>query len=212
MNLTNFVQNAILTESDDFVSINSRLSPKRNIRLTHAAEGMVTEIAELVECLRKKEFDKVNFMEENADILWYIAIACHELYLKFSHMVLSAYDKISKESSLLKTIKSKLFLKSVLQEKINDSIIASGTCLDVMKKTTFYSNKVFDSEKFIKHLENQIKAVAEMLLLLDYNVEYGCERVIHKLQKVRYKLGKFTPEEALERNLEQERKSLENKN
>lgn len=211
MILKNFVKDAILTESDDFSSIHSRMGDKKNIRLLHASIGMATENTELIEALKKPKLDKINFMEENGDILWYVAIACDEIKLDFNSLVLNAYSEIHKETSMFKAITEKIFFKKHLQSELNKSIVASGTCLDIMKKTIYYSNRVFDEEKFTIHLKNQIKSVAKMLLLLDSNVEYACERVIHKLQKVRYKMGKFTSEEALKRDLEKERESLENK-
>lgn len=213
MILKNFVKDAVLTESNDFKSIHGRMEPKNNIRLLHASIGMMTELTELVENLQKTKFDSVNFLEENADLLWYIAIACDALDLDFEKMILEAYQKTDKKKvNILKyNVIRKLKFKSLVQDQINKAIIASGNCTDVMKKTLFYDNKSFNQEKFILNLNNLCLAIANMLFLISSDVEYACERVIHKLQKVRYKLGKFTASEALERNIADERKSLENK-
>lgn len=214
VSLKKFVNDAILTESDDFLSIHQRMQPKRHIRLIHASVGISTEITELIQCLQKSKFDKVNFMEENADILWYVAIACHELNLDFEQLVQSAHRAINvteKNNNLIYKFKKTILLKSELQKRLNDIIVHSGTCLDIMKKTIFYSNKVFDETRYVENLTEVLRLVTSMLLLIGYDTEYACERVIHKLQKVRYKMGKFTAEEAIERDLEQERKSLENK-
>ena len=83
MNPTEYIENAIVTESRDFEAKRARLTD-RNIRLLHAAMGAVTESGELLDSLKKaifygKELDVVNFKEELGDILWYLAIAYHEL-------------------------------------------------------------------------------------------------------------------------------------
>lgn len=53
-------------------------------RILHAAMGMVTEAAELLDALKKhiyygKPLDEVNLREELGDILWYFAITCDAL-------------------------------------------------------------------------------------------------------------------------------------
>jgi NTP pyrophosphatase (non-canonical NTP hydrolase) len=83
MNPTEYIENAIVTESRDFDSIRPRLTD-RNIRLLHAAIGVSTEAGELLDSLKKaifygRELDVVNFKEEIGDILWYLAIAYDEL-------------------------------------------------------------------------------------------------------------------------------------
>jgi NTP pyrophosphatase (non-canonical NTP hydrolase) len=83
MNPSEYIENAIVTESRDFDAKRSRLTD-RNIRLLHAAMGACTESGELLDSLKKaifygKELDVVNFKEELGDILWYLAIAYHEL-------------------------------------------------------------------------------------------------------------------------------------
>ena len=50
----------------------------------HAAMGMVTESAEFMDGLKKaifygKPIDKINLVEELGDLMWYVAVACHEL-------------------------------------------------------------------------------------------------------------------------------------
>ena len=49
-------------------------------RLDHAAMGLVTEVGELVDALKKhkrygREFDLLNFCEELGDVAWYTALA-----------------------------------------------------------------------------------------------------------------------------------------
>lgn len=83
MNPSEYIENAIVTESRDFDTLRPRLTD-RNIRLLHAAIGATTEAGELLDSLKKAifygtELDVVNFKEELGDLLWYIAIAYDEL-------------------------------------------------------------------------------------------------------------------------------------
>ena len=56
----------------------------RNIRLLHAAMGLVTEAGEFLDVLKKfmfygKPIDRVNLAEELGDSQWYAAIGCDAL-------------------------------------------------------------------------------------------------------------------------------------
>ena len=84
MGPSDYVKNAVKTESNDFKKISERLSKEDNIRLLHAAMGLETEVGEFMDPLKKffyygKELDKVNLAEEVGDMMWYIAIACDTL-------------------------------------------------------------------------------------------------------------------------------------
>lgn len=84
MTPTEYVKNAVRTESRDFTHIGMRLSSIKNIRLLHAAMGLETEVGEFMDPLKKffyygKELDSVNLAEEIGDMMWYIAIACDTL-------------------------------------------------------------------------------------------------------------------------------------
>ena len=45
----------------------------RRTDIIHAIVGLATELAELVECLNRPDFDSINFGEELGDSLWYLA-------------------------------------------------------------------------------------------------------------------------------------------
>lgn len=71
MNNKTFTEKALRTESNNFYSPDPRV--------LHAAMGLVTESAELMDALKKstyygKDLDIVNVKEEAGDILWYLAI------------------------------------------------------------------------------------------------------------------------------------------
>ena len=98
MSPNEYIENAIVTESQDFDARRSRLT-NRNISLLHAAMGACTESGELVDSLKKaifygKELDLVNFKEELGDILWYIAIALHELDSSFEEVMDTNISKL----------------------------------------------------------------------------------------------------------------------
>ena len=72
-----YVQGALRTESCDYEVIGRRAV--KYIRELHAAMGLVTEAAEVLDMLKKaifygKEFDRVNVIEETGDAFWYCSI------------------------------------------------------------------------------------------------------------------------------------------
>lgn len=73
----------------------------RNVRLLHAAIGMMGEVGELAGCLERhvwygKDFDAVNFKEEVGDLLWYIAEACNALGLDMGEIAAANIAKLQK--------------------------------------------------------------------------------------------------------------------
>jgi NTP pyrophosphatase (non-canonical NTP hydrolase) len=84
MNPTEYVKNAIKTESTNFEAMNERLNDDGLKRLLHAGIGLSTESGEFLDALKKhifygKELDRVNLAEEVGDLFWYIAIVADEL-------------------------------------------------------------------------------------------------------------------------------------
>lgn len=83
-----YVKDALVTESADFVAIAQRLGTPENIRLLHAAIGLATEAGEIQDQLKKaifygKPLDKVNLAEELGDLFWYMAIMSDALGVSF---------------------------------------------------------------------------------------------------------------------------------
>jgi NTP pyrophosphatase (non-canonical NTP hydrolase) len=65
----------------------------------HAAMGLCTESAELLDALKKnmfygKELDVVNLEEELGDLMWYMAYLLRELDLDFSRILQNNIDKL----------------------------------------------------------------------------------------------------------------------
>src|SRR5579871_1585927 len=76
-----YVQLVQTTESNDYTQIRMRLTTSIPIvRLQHAIAGMVTEVGELQDILKKyyyydKNINPVHLREEIGDLLWYVGLA-----------------------------------------------------------------------------------------------------------------------------------------
>lgn len=91
MNNKEYVQNALVTESNNFEAISSRMADPKNIRLLHAALGLSTEAGEIQDQLKKsifygKSLDTVNLVEEAGDIMWFLAILADALGTSFEEI------------------------------------------------------------------------------------------------------------------------------
>jgi len=125
--------------------------------------------------------DDVNRSEECSDIMWYISNYC-----------------TFREWDLDDLWKNKNY-------NGNSFIINTSILQDIVKKFIAYNKKI-DVEKEYNILTGLISNVYDMYDGIDY--EKSLENNINKL-KVRFP-EKFTEENAINRNLEEERKQLEN--
>lgn len=76
----NYVAGVLRTDCPITPELIARISNPETIRLLHAAMGMATEAAELIDMLKKhlfygKPLDMVNAAEEVGDELWYVGLA-----------------------------------------------------------------------------------------------------------------------------------------
>jgi NTP pyrophosphatase (non-canonical NTP hydrolase) len=88
MNSSDYIQQALVTETKDYQPTQERVSSKRSVRLLHATMGLCTEAAEALDAVKKhvfygKPLDETNLMEEIGDLFWYAAILADELGLSF---------------------------------------------------------------------------------------------------------------------------------
>lgn len=79
-----YVNLAIKTENRDFITIFPRIKSAQFIRLDHASKGMITEVGEFVDELKRWEFygksyTTTSLVEELGDLMWYVAVACDAL-------------------------------------------------------------------------------------------------------------------------------------
>jgi len=99
MNSSDYIKNAIKTESVDFEAIENRLSQKGMFRLLHAGMGLSTEAGEFLDSLKKhvfygKPLDKINLAEELGDLFWYCAIVADELGVEFEPIMERNIEKL----------------------------------------------------------------------------------------------------------------------
>lgn len=149
--------------------------------LSHMTLGLMSELIEF-----KRATDEVNEREELADIMWYIANYCN----------LRGYnlDFLAEQSLQMSSAETDFYIKLTLHiSSLSDLVkkyVAYGKEIDAMLEMEF------------------VGALAK--LILDYpmfNSKRDLQNNIDKL-KVRYP-EKFTTENAINRDLEQERKELE---
>lgn len=207
MKFKQYVTEVLKTESNDFVKIAERMSLPRNIRLNHASSGIMTEISELFEMVAKPQLDLTNLMEECSDAMWYIGVAVDELSINPDDFIEKCLEQRKSWSLLEKYILPK---RTPILKTLSNSTISASNLIDIMKKGIFYGREI-DPVKFESFM---VEVMIEMIALLDlagYDYEEAMDINIKKLQKKRFKAGKFTEQEAIVRNLDEERKTLEKK-
>lgn len=96
----NYVQHVLRTEPKDFEPIKERLT-EENIRLLHAAMGLVTEAGEFLDALKKhlfygKPLDKKNLVEELGDGNWYEGLAIDVLNSDLESILRMNIEKLKK--------------------------------------------------------------------------------------------------------------------
>jgi NTP pyrophosphatase (non-canonical NTP hydrolase) len=144
----------------------------------HMIIGMVTEVEEMKEGVFNK--DKVNIREEHGDCNWYIANTCN------------IYDLDFKE----------LYAKSLKQEFTKFSL---GPLADLHKRELAYG-KEMDVDLLEKELVKFVKFLSLIAASYDFEYEESLQININKLYK-RYP-EKFSNEAALNRDLDEEYKTL----
>ena len=176
MNLRQYLPLAMRTEAT------AAESPLQR-RLLHAAIGLSTESAELLDST-----SPTNMLEELGDLCWYCAIIYNALGLNPDHDV-----EIREYSSTT---------------HIRILVAQSGIILDFMKKVEFYGA---DLDKYRGEIEALthciISHVAALAVQMDSTLSNVLEANVRKLA-VRYP-SRFTKEAALNRDLQSEYKALE---
>lgn len=96
-----FIKAALRPEAVDMTRVQKRLQKLGNIRLLHSMIGLCTETGEIQDIMKKhifygKEIDRVNFVEELGDLMWYVAIACDELGVSLEEVMQKNAEKLAK--------------------------------------------------------------------------------------------------------------------
>lgn len=154
----------------------------------HMIVGMNSEYNELCEAVEKQ--DKINISEELTDIMWYLCNYCNVYDIKLP--VIFKFHPSAKDISIKHPIKD-LFMK-----------ISKLT--DIEKKTWVYF-KVIENYKRIDLVLAIAISLSNLYYLHDIDPYQSMQNNIDKLRK-RFP-EKFTEELAENRNLSEERESLE---
>ena len=93
MNNKQFTREVLARKSDKY-------HPLFSNDLLHAAIGIATESGELLDALKKNAFygkslDKINLQEELGDLLWYIALAAHDLGTTIDELMVQNTKKLT---------------------------------------------------------------------------------------------------------------------
>lgn len=202
MTPTNYEQNVLKTESTDLIRIYERINNDRMIRLLHAGLGMSSELSELIDAYANGDNnapDWVNVAEEGLDCNWYCTVAVNAL--GFDHEEISKFEKDGPDHPQIEK-------HSITA--LGGAIAALTCCVgdfnDQIKKHLFYGREL-NLEKMKQSLQQICMAIAGICFVSGTTIEQGRETNIAKLRK-RYP-DKFTEDAALNRNLEAERKILE---
>ncbi len=157
--------------------------------LLHCSIGICTEAGELVEAFYEK--DLVNKGEEIADQMWYVSNLARMLNLDIN---IFNHDKDC--------------AKKIISQKIliDLSYNYSSELLDIFKKHIYYG-KELDLKDIERKLITIVSNLNNLVDILDLEMEKLLENNIEKL-KIRFP-DKFSQENALNRDLDSERKALE---
>lgn len=159
--------------------------------MLHCAIGFSTEVGELMAATTSKTTDIINIAEEIADQMWYISNLANFInYDLYTNIVI--HNDLTKQASV-EEITAKL-------------VILQGDLLDIFKKVIFYG-KELDANKLIEIINYIVIEINNLSNCLEFNLPDLLDKNIAKL-RVRFP-DKFISENALNRNLNEERKTLE---
>lgn len=191
MDHATFMDGVLRTASHDWHTSWQSIGSEDQMQLLHAVLGISSEIGEL----RGAEKDPVNFVEELGDILWFCALAYHALRLEFIPLskptrrhVMVAWSFESREA----TMRAMTFTVGDL-------------CSHV--KAYIYYGRALDREAFLISLASIVIRVNVLCEKQDTCVQEVME-INQKKLRARFP-DKFTAECANTRDLEVERKVLE---
>lgn len=90
MNSKDYISKELRTEARDHYD-NFFSKEKVDPRIEHAMYGLVTEVGEIMDQLKRSkvyntQFDKVNLIEEMGDMMWYMAILCDAVEVSFEEL------------------------------------------------------------------------------------------------------------------------------
>lgn len=158
------------------------------LNLAHMVLGIFSEREEQIKA--HVEQDITGVLEETADALWYIANYCTFRNFSLQELYNDRFD----------------FTQEKWEEHAYVEDVKLSKLQDCVKKYIAY-NKPLDSEKEKNAIKGILTSIVQKLSEFGLDIQHGLKKNIAKLQ-VRFP-EKFTEENALNRNLEAERKVLE---
>lgn len=163
----------------------------------HAVLGFFTEIQELEEALVSG--DGVNVNEEIGDMFWYIALLANTAQVNFDHFTGPRVEEARTAISDLVTVHSYGLSHAM--------VCLVSSCLDPIKKRYIYNSDKVDKDKVDIKIFDILSILLAVCEFLGSDAGDIMKRNIEKLKK-RYP-EKYTDVDAVNRNLEEERKTLE---
>lgn len=173
-----------MTYTDFVKSVESTSWHQPNERLLHAAMGLCTESAELIET----DGDQ-HEIEELGDVCWYLALGFDALGADFDNAPILDEDK---------------FLEAVRGEHSLDSLVLYSTdLLDLVKKQIFYG-RVIDNERAINTLVMLKNIIHYGLLFADGGITLQ-DVIDANVKKLRARFpDKFSEDAANNRDVKEE--------
>jgi len=165
------------------------LSLPNKLDSIHMTLGMFSEISELRAAILNN--DKVNISEELADIMWY-----HSGELMLRNIPFS-----------LEFSELKHKLEDVSIDKLLITLVNSISEYSDLVKKDFAYNKFYEKHFYQLHITTIFNSVANIANYFDIDMENALQNNIDKLYK-RFP-DKFTEHNAINRNLDVERRELE---
>jgi len=166
--------------------------------IIHAVIGINTEIGELSGAVIQD--DMRNVREEIGDIFWYCAVLDYTSGIPMN-------VEIIRESGI-KDIRRHLsmFRAEHLAWTVGPLHRRATDLLDAVKKRLFYGSPSFKSDEFYNLVVLFTEELSELCSMFNINIGVVRKKNIHKL-KIRYP-QKFTSLDALNRDLDEEKKAL----
>lgn len=177
----------------------------------HMRLGIAGELDELMTALHKK--DNVNIGEELADMLWYI---CNDMRIKIwrGHISQSDFNMLTEfKFGLGIMVTDGGFLTHSGNDArawFNAITFNASKLVDYVKKDLAYGKAEPPKEEYNKTILYLLGAINNLAFDLKIDLEFFMGAVVEKL-KIRYP-GKFSATDAINRNLDAERKILEGEN
>jgi len=177
-------------------------------RLDHAAMGLVTDVGELVDALKKhkrygREFDLLNFCEELGDVAWYAALAADVLGLNFPDMLAVPHHK----EMAMTAVGVNLTQIGLIDFNTGLLVHHAAEFFMIVRRMRYIRRTVgHDLNKLTPHLNKILHTIEDLAQLGGFTLENVLDANIAKLMR-RYS-GKFTAAEAEKRDIEAEKKAL----